>query len=268
MIVSDASRFVFFHNPKAGGASAHKTLAPFHDIGLGLHGLDAAKTRWLSHLSVDEFAGLYPQLWEKARDWRKFGLFRAPYERFISGVFQYSKSHSETEIRFLPAARRRDFLLKLIAELERAGSAEAVMDRVDYTFFRPQWVFLRSGDGEVRVEAYPLEEAARFYAALSAHVGTPLAPERINAREQIALPGPLGRVMASGRRARALRRLPGAGGVKRWLGRRFGEDKAVSPFGLDTREEADLRAFVDRFFARDLNELPAIRARMAGEPVT
>lgn len=72
----------------------------------------------------------------------------------------------------------------------------------------------------------------------------------------MALPGPLAAVMGSGRATRLLRRLPGAAAAKAWLARRYGEGRDVSPFGLDDADERALRAFVERFYARDLALIP------------
>lgn len=259
MIVSLDKRFVFFHNPKAGGAAASKTLARFNDIGFGLYGLDRTGTRWLSHLSVDEFTAGYPELWARCSGFKLVGLYRPAYERFVSAVFQYSKSHTDTEIRFLPASQRRRFLLGVVEALDRLGCAEAVMDRVEYTFFRPQWVFLQSAAGDVRVEAWPLDGIAGFRSAMEAHVGEPLVWERLNERDQMTLPAPLARLMGTGRATRLLRRLPGAPAAKQWLKRRFHDDPVGQPFGLSAAEESDLRAFVSRFYARDAALLPRMQ---------
>lgn len=44
MIISHRHRFVFFHNPKAGGTSVRAALEQFNDIGFGLWGVDEEQT--------------------------------------------------------------------------------------------------------------------------------------------------------------------------------------------------------------------------------
>ena len=96
--------------------------------------------------------------------------------------------------------------------------------------------------------------------ALEARLGAPIARERINEKERLALPAPLARVLGRGRTIRALGRLPGSGRAKGWLKRRFGA-AADGLSGLTAAETARVEEFVGEFYARDIAFLATLPDR-------
>lgn len=251
MLYSRKGKFVFFHNPKAAGASVHKTLESWHDVDQSMHGLSADGSRWLSHPSIDEFMRFYPDLWDEAQDYRLYALWRDPQARFLSALSQYSRNYGEIETRFAAPDAQRAFALDMLEQLSRHTRAEEILDRVDYTFFRPQWVYLQGAHGDVGVRAFPMQQVERFLDDVETHVGAPLPRARVNGREYYRLPPALAKVLSRPELVARLRRMPGAGRAKRALQRSFAGSPPPRPFHLSEGEMADLGAFVRRFYQKD-----------------
>jgi hypothetical protein len=269
MIISHRHRFAVFHNPKAGGTSVRTLLEQFNDIGFGLWGVDTGQTGIRvdrAHLGVAEFARLYPDLWRDVQGYDLFSLSRDPLPRFFSSVAEYTKHHGRIDSRFATPAQRKAVLFRMIDRLEGLGTAEAVLPDYELTHFRPQWIYWGGGDGQPRVEVWPLDRIAGFFARIEALVGEPLTMAQANARETLALPGPLAGLASNRLVKRLARSLPGGEGVKALVRRRFAaapaaEGAAVRDggFGLTSADSDAVAGFVQRFYARDIAAL----ARMA-----
>lgn len=263
MIVSHRYGFVFMHNPKVGGTSVRATIERFHDDETGFWGSDpAARPAPVdrAHLGLDEVAAHYPGTWARMQDYAVFCLVRDPWGRFFSSLAEHSKLHGATDTRFAGPAARRTALMALRDRLEGLGRAEAVMDRYELRHFRPQWIYWHAETAPApSVRALPVERIDALFAAIAARTGTPLVPETRNSADQLDLPGPLSRLAGTARLRDLVKRLPGKGLLKTALRARY-HAAAGTPaerFGLTEDEEADLRAFVMRFYARDLALWPA-----------
>lgn len=278
MIISHHHRFAFFHNPKAGGTSVRTLLDRYNDIGFGLWGVDTAQTGIRidrAHLGVEEFARFYPDLWRDVQGYDLFSLRRDPLPRFFSSTAEYTKHHGRIDTRFATPAQRKAILFQMVERLDRLGAAEAVLPDYDLTHFRPQWIYWGlpdhlSPDHVPRVEVWPLDRIAGFFARIEARVGEPLDTAQANARETLALPGPLAGLASNRLVKRLARSLPGGESVKALMRRRFapatdGAKARDDGFDLTPDEQAAVAAFVQRFYARDIAEIALLQRHIPGE---
>ena len=273
MIVSQTHQFIFFHNPKAGGTSVRATIERFNDIGFGLWGVDAGQTGLTidrAHLGADEFARLYPDLWSRVRDYRKFCVYRDPVDRFLSSVAEHSKLHGPVDIRFCSAAQRSAVVMAMIDRLEPLGTAEApqVMNTYELTHFKPQWIYWTNSGAGVPVEAFALNEIAALIGTISQLAGEPVEQKARNRREQLSLPGPLARLAASSTIRRQLGNLPGMGRMKHLLRKAYSTPgKTAQRIELSDREKDRTAAFVQGFYAGDFARWPGSDRKDAPQPL-
>ena len=273
MIVSRRHRFVFMHNPKVAGSSVRGALEQWRDPDVDLFAVDPDPASPLhridrSHIGLAEFEHYYPELWGQVKTLPFFVLYRDSFRRFLSSFNEYCRVYGDTDIRFAATPERRRVFLSLIERLERLGQAEAVMDVLDLTHFRPQWIYIDAPEGAaLDLRAFDLSDMAGFTAALSDCIGAPVDFGRENSSEQFDLPGPMRRLLANNAIKKRLRELPGAMWAMGQLRRRSGAaGKGLSVaerYGMSEAEETDLRAFVERFYARD----QAVLARLQRRPV-
>lgn len=263
MIISHAHHFVFFHNPKAGGTSVRASIECYNDIGFGLWGADPSQTGGITvdraHMGVDEFAGYYPDLWARVRNYEKFCLVRDPVARFLSSVSEHSKMHGDIDIRFSTPRQRVDVLFSMIERLKEIGQAEndGLIHNYELTHFRPQWLYWHTAEPGVHVQAIPVENMAQFFGEIARLTGAPIDTQIRNTREQLALPGPLAAVAASGRSKRFLAQLPGAGPLKSLLRQRYAVQKPQSGgFELTDPQSDQVADFVRHFYAEDYARWP------------
>ncbi len=258
MIISLGHQFVFFHNPKAGGTSVRASIERFNDIGFGMWGPEPSQTggRMVgrAHMGVDEFARYYPDLWEKTQGARRFCLWRDPQARFLSSVSEHGKMFGDTDVRFATSEQRKAALMRIVERLSALGRAEdpAMFETFEFTHFKPQWIYAGSADGSVAVEAIPLAEIDRFFAAISQITGETVEAETRNTRESLDLPPVMAALAGSGRLRRAVAGLPGMGAVKGLLRRRYsGKPMPKGGFDLTGAERSAVEAFVRDFYAAD-----------------
>ena len=263
MIVSHAHRFVFFHNPKAGGTSVRQAIEGLNDVGFGLWGADPSQTGGAevdrAHMGIDEFAGHYPDLWETVQGYRMFCLCRDPRARFLSSVSEHSKNFGAADLRFTDPATGRDILFHTIDMLSGFAGAEdpRLMADIRLTHFRPQHIYWRSGRDGVAVEAFATRDIPGFLAAVSDLAGTPLEARHENAARSYRLPGPLQRLSRSGALRRGLSRLPGGTKITGALKSRYAA-KTGRGLALDAKDEARITDFVQDFYALDYKTWPLV----------
>ncbi|WP_425102252.1 hypothetical protein [Tropicibacter sp. S64] len=258
MIISHKHRFVFFHNPKAGGTSIRRAMEPFHDIGFGLWHADPAQTRGVTvdraHLGIDEFAGYYPELWAQVRDYDLFCLVRDPQRRFLSSVSEYCRTFTDTDLRLVSPEEGRDMVLRVVGTLAAKGVAENVVDDFTLTHFRPQHLYWHSAQRGVAVTAYETGDIAALFARLSGRTGTALEARQERAAQTYDLPKAAQWLHAAKGLQGALKRVPGVSAV---LDRGKALAKARYATGQGRRlalSEADgqtITDFVRDFYARD-----------------
>ncbi|MFW2541576.1 hypothetical protein ACN2XU_02960 [Primorskyibacter sp. 2E107] len=258
MIISHKHRFVFFHNPKAGGTSVRSAMEPFNDIGFGLwHAAPeqtAGKTVDRAHLGVAEFAGFYPDLWETVRAYDLFCLVRDPRKRFLSSVSEYCRTFTDTDLRLVSPEEGRDMVMRVMGDLARKGNAEAVTEDFSLTHFKPQHLYWQA-PGTV-VKAYATEDIAALFAELSERTGTVLEARHERTAETYDLPKWVQR--ARGLQDR-LKQIPGASAVldkgKALAKARYatGQGRRLS---LSEADEQAITEFVRTFYAQDYAQWP------------
>jgi len=278
MIVSRRHGFVFMHNPKVAGSSVRATLEPWRDPDVDLFETDPDPASPLhrvdrAHIGIAEFARHYPALWDEVRGLAFFVLYRDPFARFLSSVNEYCRVYGETDIRFAAQSERRKVFLDLVARLRELGSAEAVMDILELTHFRPQWIYLTPPEGvDLDLRAFDLKEMSGFAEALSGCIGAPVDFGRENGSEQFDLPRPMRRILANNSIKKQLRRLPGAMWAMQQLRQRSagtsqsGARLSVQErYGLTEAEHREVETFVQEFYARDLGVISGLA--QAAHPV-
>lgn len=257
MIISHAHRFVFFHNPKAGGTSVRKAIEGFNDTGFGLWGADPAQTAGIetdrAHLGIDEFIRFYPDLWDEVRDYRKFCLCRDPQARFLSSVSEYAKHYGGTDLRFATAEENRE---SVFAAMETLSGFEDAMNPglaadLRLTHFKPQKIYWSAETEPVEVTVYATAAMDDFLAEIARITGTEVTARHDKAAQTYRLPGPLNTVA----RARGLRKLLAKAPGKELLKRRYAAGKGRD-LALDATDMARISAFVKTFYAADYAAWP------------
>jgi Sulfotransferase family len=170
MIISHAHKFIFFHNPKAGGTSIRKTLLPFADNKdhYRYYGKINGNIEILSHLPGElAYQLLIAQHGEQVRFYKKIILVRDPIQRFISAASQFAHNYADWFSKFgLPLD---EFLMEML-------SPEAFAMQ-QFTLFRPQRSFFPNS---IHVNVFPLEllgsDGPRGWGSLLAFLGLPQLP--------------------------------------------------------------------------------------------
>lgn len=247
MIVSHAGKFIFFHNPKAAGASVHASLHQFHDKSIPGWGI-GADGRKLAHYGIDEFAKINPEVWERIAGYQVFSLYRDPQQRFFSSFAQYSRMHGEVDIRMASPEATRRFLFATIEQLTRFEHAEAVLPAFE---FRPQWIYGQSHDHHVTIGSHPVRQIEQMYQAMESRLGAELSRDKINEREAFALPGPMSAVLERGGLVRKIAGLPGSRLAKKMLTRSFGVNRGEDKLVLSNEDNDKITQFVSNFYATD-----------------
>lgn len=250
MIVSHTGKLIFFHNPKAAGASVHQSLERFHDKSIRGWGI-APDGRQLAHYGIDEFASLYPDIWAQIGSYQIFSAYRDPQQRFLSSFAQYSRMDGEIDIRFATPEANRRFLFSVVEKLAKLGTAEAVMPVYEFTVFRPQWIYGKSESHAAVVASYGLHEIEAMYLAIEARLGSPLNRDKINEREALNLPRPIAAVLQHGGLIRSVAGLPGSKLVKTVLQNSFKASGKNEKLGLSDADRSEITHFVTDFYARD-----------------
>ena len=274
MIISHQHRFVFLHNPKAGGTSVRRAIEPLNDIGFGLWGGNPQQTQGVpvdrAHLGIDEFAHYYPEIWDRAQHYALFCLVRDPQRRFLSSMSEHCKNFGEQDLRFALPQEGRDIVMRVLDKLEPLERAEAVTDDRTLTHFKPQHLYWHSERFDVSVQTFATQQIDALVATLSERAGTPLSVGREKSAQTYRLPPAL-RVLrnAKGLR-RALRQVPGLGALMD-----FGRDSVLPQYAtgkgrdlaLSEADRTRITDFVTRFYARDYAlwpvSLPLERSRDA-----
>ncbi len=251
MIVSSLGKLVFFHNPKAAGASVHKSLAPYHDgpirgWTIGEDGTEQA------HYMIDQFADRFPEEWARIADYRLFALYREVRPRFFSSVAQYSRIYADIDIRFTSPVATKRFLFDVIADLSQHGTAEHITHLNRFTAFRPQWMYCRSERYDVDIDAYPVRDMEKMYQAMESRMGVTLDRIRINEREGFNVPAPLQAALKYRGLTKRLAGLPGARGAKQLLARLSQSGNKRDKFDLSDAESGQVDDFLATFYKQDV----------------
>ena len=170
MIVSDRLRFVFVHNPKVGGTSIRRRLAPLDDAtppfwkfgycaGLGRR-IDRA------HIPLDDLQLAYPEAYAKVRDYRSFVFVRNPYARAASAFAEWC----------VRTGRKRQLARRGWAR-QHFGPYLAALDpdvvRSDPTWIHacPQHLFVFNRGAKVCARVGRMEDFAADFRRIAAWIG-------------------------------------------------------------------------------------------------
>ncbi len=255
------------HNPKVGGTSVRQALEHFGDTEPRFYAADPDPESPLhqidrAHMGIDEFAHHFPDTWDQAKSYPFYALWRAPKDRILSSVNEYSRRFAETDIRFVDSSAKRDFLFRTLDQLAAHGRAEDILDHFEFTHFRPQWIYCTAQTADIDMTLIPLSETDRLYAEIGARTGeVDLGiAHQANPSEQISLPGGLAR-FASSRRLRTLvTEFPGLSRItpmiRRFLLARQPQQSAREAFALSEADKAQIGEFVADFYHQDFKVLP------------
>ncbi len=259
MIVSSLGKLVFFHNPKAAGASVHKSLAPYHDGPVRGWTIAQDGTEQ-AHYMIDQFAERFPDEWARIADYQFFALFREVRPRFFSSLAQYSRIYGDIDIRFTSPDATRRFLFDTMDKLSQYGTAEHITAVNEFTAFRPQWMYCRSDKHDVDVQAYAVRDMEKLYQAMESRMGVELDRVRINEREGFSVPGPLEAALKYRSLTKRLATMPGARAAKQMLARLSQSKNAGDKFKLSDAESSQVDQFLAAFYKLDVS---FVQSRMA-----
>lgn len=173
MIVSDSHRFVFVHNPKAGGMTFRTALMPYETRGNKFFewqrvGHKQARID-MAHITLQQLRTYFPEVLDQVAPYYKFGFVRDPYARFFSALSQHLKQGS-AHLR-LAVLSEPDLFYRIAAAFARACLTDRrLWSDFKLVHFRRQSDFfylgeLRWADGILKLEDAAAEIAASPAAA-------------------------------------------------------------------------------------------------------
>lgn len=158
MIVSQSHRFVFFHNPKAGGSSLRKVFQTFtEDDYFRYHGFINGRFYPMSHL--DGTMSLYvarQKYGDQILDYNRLMIVRDPLTRFVSAASEFAYKYHDWYKKFNLSLK--DFLLEML-------TPESI-ELPQFTWFKPQYRFCAPN-----TVIYPLETLSYNWKELCAYLG-------------------------------------------------------------------------------------------------
>jgi len=168
MIICHSKKFVFVHNPKAGGTSINASLRKFHEDEFPMYGFTTKDGHVINcqHVRFLELRRYFPEKFDQIKNYAWFGLFRDPVSRFISSVQNFEKSYGATEPMFLSNDDIVKLVLRYADKLDRS-----FCEKLEYIMFWPQSGFLTFPDTAVTTKIFQLEKPAEFVAWISGLTG-------------------------------------------------------------------------------------------------
>ena len=183
MILSDRGRFIFIHNPKAGGMSMRTALKPWDDSEGFFDGWRPypAEGRRLDrmHLTMAQLRRHHPKAFAKLESHWSFGFVRDPWQRLCSAFSQHLTLNSP-QLRDSIRGDRDLFFAVLNRFVPRALTPEAVGGDVKLTHFIPQSAFFTLDGRQIAAEIARLEAPERWHPRIAELLG-PGGPPRRNA---------------------------------------------------------------------------------------
>lgn len=164
MIVSHASRFIFFHNPKCAGTSFRDALKPWHDDPFSFWGIYHAPYFRNhidhTHLRLWEFAAQFPQIFERVDEYNSLIFVRDPRTRFLSAVNEhFKKFQSHIPLAHLETAERTALVETFIRD---ALNIARITTDWRFVHFSPQVWFLKFGGRTIPRHIVPMDERGSF----------------------------------------------------------------------------------------------------------
>lgn len=178
MIVSQARRFIFFHNPKAAGTSFRQAIAEYHDLDRDFFALvpDPRLGREvdLAHLRGWELPSVEPRVFNRLDEYRKLIFIRNPEARFISSCFEhFRRFRPDRRILDRDPPEQRALIKELLAE---GITHERVMSDVRFVHFSPQAWYVFLGTRRIVDCLLPILSDRQDFSAAFAFLGIPPRP--------------------------------------------------------------------------------------------
>lgn len=180
MIVSNARRFIFIHNPKAAGTAFRSAIAPWHDHPIQFWG--RAPSAYLqtevdlAHLRAWELPVVAPDVFAALDQHTSIAFLRDPLPRFLSACAEHFRDF-HPKARFARWGPRGQRLL--IHWLIRSGRIQAgVRGDPAFVHFSPQIWFTHLGEQQIVRHLLPIRSEQEDFAPAFALLGLPPAPPR------------------------------------------------------------------------------------------
>ncbi len=259
MIVDDVHEVAFVHIPKCGGTSVSRQLRSldsnkefFKDV----RDHPALGRTHFSHLPLFSLREFYPETFDRIAAYRAFAIARDPYVRFASSTIQhldefrgFDRVGITTPVALTEARRIVDWL----SRRDRFSDAE-------YMHFTRQSDYVELDGRMIVRNIFPLENVAELATALEEACGVELDPDR---RDNTSFSSDSA-VLRALRAARPLYSRLTTWTLRRdllLLARRLGIQKP-SPFYDAVRQDPEVSAFVEEYYARDFSLYAQARARI------
>jgi hypothetical protein len=257
MIIDDVHRMAFIHIPKCAGTSVRKQLDPIDTTGgvfypmidhpvLGrIHG---------SHIPLAFLRDHYPAEFAKLERYRSFALIREPLGRFASAAFQRLKGHH----RVVPGEITPAMALREAHEVMEWLDGRGPFCDAPYIHFARQSDYVRVDGQQIVRNLFAMGDMAGFAAAIEAACGVHLDPER-RENTNFASSNPLTRHVRRALRPLYRRLTPWEFRQKLLLKVKEANPGRDEPLYAAFRNDAKVRAFVDRYYADDWETCAALR---------
>lgn len=267
MIISDHHKFAFVHIPKCAGTSVRRALAPFDDRHDRYYATGVAPHPRLGlldhhHVPLAVLASDFPDDFACLETYESYALIRDPVARFPSSLHERLVQRGGARLEKLGPDEIAREVDAVISELSRLAPGEPVLDPALIHFSRQTDYVALDGRRLVR-HLFPTADVAQMIAAIAARTATPIAFETRNERlryawkplhyADVAIRTPIERLLP-----RALWK-PAFTAIKAVFRRAGVIRRPANPLA-DLPNAAEIRAFIDEFYAADL----ALLAEIAG----
>lgn len=262
MIIDDVRRVAFVHIPKCGGTSVGHQFGPY-DSYAGRFRRTGEHPRLgaihYAHIPLVFLREEFPEEFDKLAAYHAFAILRDPHIRFASAVCQ----RLETFGGLPPLTITADVALAEAWRMMDWLAARTRFCEFEYVHFSRQADYVRLDGREVVKNLFPLENMAAFAAAFEAASGLALDPERRENTNFVSTDG----FMSKLRRFKPLYRHLTSWEMRKRILHLTQRLKLQTPAALYDRfrEDAEISAFVERYYAEDFTILERARERLASE---
>jgi len=252
MIISDKHQFVFIHIPKCAGSTvkaANRKLSDTHFFSGEITHPELGKIEWPvpTHMPLWALADYYPEVFSKIKAYKAFAVVRDPFERFGSAIMQYGR-----EFRGLTSAELTN---EKFAELCREVIAWLKDNQVGlnphYIHFTPQADYILLGEDRVVEELCVAGNFTPLNKFLREHELNPV-PEKEAQNSSVTPSNPVIALIIN--KSKPLYQSYLSPQVKKNAWRlliKFGLFQPSMKRYSVLREDADIAAFIEEYYARD-----------------
>jgi hypothetical protein len=175
VIVSHASRFIFFHNPKCAGTSFRDMLKPYHDDPFTFWGIFHAPYFRNhidhTHLRLWEMQAQFPRIFACVERYNSVIFVRDPYARFLSAVNEHVKKFQPQINLATMAPERRVEVVELL--IRKVLTIANITTDWRFIHFSPQLWYLRLGEGTIPRHIIPMRNNDSFMREALSVLGLP-----------------------------------------------------------------------------------------------